>query len=154
MPPTEITVNGTRHLVDVDGDVPLLWVIRDVLGLTGTKYGCGEGTCGACVVLEGDEPVNACLVDVDDAAGRAFTTIEGLSEDGDHACQRAWIEEDVSQCGYCQPGFILEASSLLTRNPDPTDAEIDRALSDHICRCGTYPRIRRAIKLAARRGGE
>ena len=153
MSSTEITVNGIRHLVDADGDVPLLWVIRDILGLTGTKYGCGEGTCGACMVLDGDEPVSACQIWLEDAAGRSYTTIEGLSKTGDHACQRAWIEEDVSQCGYCQAGIILKVSSLLKRVPNPTDSEIDSALSDHICRCGTYPRIRRAVKLAASLGG-
>ena len=125
-----ITVNGTRHVVDADGNTPLLWILRDILGLTGTKYGCGEGTCGACTVLEGDEPVRSCQIDFDDAAGLSYTTIEGLSEKGDHSCQQAWIEENVSQCGYCQAGILLKVSSLLGREPRPTDAEIDGALSD------------------------
>ena len=153
MSTVEITVNGTRHLVDAESDIPLLWVIRDILGLTGTKYGCGEGLCGACTVLEGDQPVRSCQIELEAAAGLSYTTIEGLAEKGDRACQSAWIEEDVSQCGYCQAGFLLEVWSLLGRNPKPTDAEIDEALSDHICRCGTYPRVRRAIRLAASRGG-
>jgi isoquinoline 1-oxidoreductase alpha subunit len=150
----EIMVNGTLHLVDADGDVPILWIIRDILGLTGTKYGCGEGTCGACTVLEGDEPVRSCQVTLEDAVGGSYTTIEGLSKRGDRSCQLAWLEENVAQCGYCQPGILLEAWSLLAHRPEPTDADIDGALSGHICRCGTYPRIRRAIKLAASRGGE
>jgi aerobic-type carbon monoxide dehydrogenase small subunit (CoxS/CutS family) len=153
MPSTEITVNGTRHVVEADGDVPLLWVLRDLLGLTGTKYGCGEGSCGACTVLEGDEPVRSCLVTLADAAGLSYTTIEGLAARGGDICQRAWLEENVAQCGYCQGGVLLKVWSLLGRHRDPTDEEIDAALSDHICRCGTYPRMRRAIHRAAASGG-
>ena len=153
MPSTEITVNGTRHVVDAEGDVPLLWVLRDLLGLTGTKYGCGEGTCGACTVLEGDEPVRSCRIPLEDAAGLSYTTIEGLEASGGGVCQRAWIEENVAQCGYCQGGVLLKVWSLLARSPAPTDAEIDEALSDHVCRCGTYPRMRRAIHRAASGGG-
>ncbi len=148
MPSTELTVNGTRHVVDAEGDVPLLWVLRDLLGLTGTKFGCGEGSCGACTVLEGDQPVRSCHVKLADAAGRAFTTIEGLADHGGGSCQTAWLDENVSQCGYCQSGMLLAVWSLLRRG-DPTDAEIDDALARHICRCGTYPRIRRAIHRAA-----
>ena len=154
MSSTPITVNGRRYLVEADGDTPLVWVLRDILGLTGTKYGCGEGTCGACTVLEGDTAVRSCLIDLDDAAEYSYTTIEGLSNEGEHACQRAWVAENVSQCGYCQPGMILQVASLLRRRSAPTDAEIERALSDHICRCGTYPRIRRAIRLASSQGGD
>ena len=149
----EIVVNGERHAIDAEGDTPLLWVLRDILGLTGTKYGCGEGLCGACTVLEGERAVRSCVTPLQIAAGRSYTTIEGLSNDGAHPCQRAWLEEDVSQCGYCQPGMILEARALLKVNPDPTDEQIDSALEDHVCRCGSYPRILRAVKLAAKLGG-
>ncbi len=148
MPSTELTVNGTRHVVHAEGDVPLLWVLRDLLGLTGTKFGCGEGSCGACTVLKGDEPVRSCLVTLADAAGLSYTTIEGLAEHGGGFCQTAWLDENVSQCGYCQSGMLLAVWSLLRRG-DPTEAEIDDALAHHICRCGTYPRIRRAIHRAA-----
>lgn len=150
---TEITVNGARHAVEADDDVPLLWVLRDLLGLTGTKYGCGEGTCGACTVLEGDEPVRSCRVTLGDAAGRSYTTIEGLAAIGGASCQQAWIDENVAQCGYCQGGVLLKVWSLLRRNGHPTDADIDEALSDHVCRCGTYPRMRRAIRRATASGG-
>ena len=153
MSSTEITVNGTRHVVEADGDVPLLWVLRDLLGLTGTKYGCGEGSCGACTVLQADEPVRSCRVTLGDAAGLSYTTIEGLAAKGGGFCQRAWIEENVAQCGYCQGGVLLKVWSLLGRGGDPTDAEIDEALSGHICRCGTYPRMRRAIRRATASGG-
>jgi aerobic-type carbon monoxide dehydrogenase small subunit (CoxS/CutS family) len=152
MSPTEITVNGARHAVEADGDTPLLWVLRDLLGLTGTKYGCGEGTCGACTVLEGDEPVRSCLTTLEEAAGRTYTTIEGLAAKGGEPCQRAWLEENVSQCGYCQSGVLLKVWSLLRGSRNPTDEEIDAALSDHICRCGTYPRMRRAVRRAAAGG--
>ncbi|MGK2855674.1 MAG: (2Fe-2S)-binding protein [Thermoanaerobaculia bacterium] len=153
MPRYSFTVNGEKRSVDVDDDMPLLWVLRDVIGLTGTKYGCGEGTCGSCTVLEGDASVRSCQIPASAASGRSFTTIEGLSKDASHPCQRAWIEEDVSQCGYCQPGMILEICALLRKAPRPTDAEIDHAVSDHVCRCGSYPRIRSAAKLAAKLGG-
>jgi aerobic-type carbon monoxide dehydrogenase small subunit (CoxS/CutS family) len=148
------TVNGKRREVTVaDPDMPLLWVLRDRLGLTGTRYGCGMGACGACTVLESGKATLSCQVPVSSAAGGRFTTIEGLSRVGSHPCQRAWIEEDVAQCGYCQPGMILEAASLLSSRPRPTDAEIDAAFADHVCRCGTYQRVRRAVARAAELGG-
>ena len=143
MPQRSIVVNGRRHVVDVDDDMPLLWILRDVLGLTGTKFGCGMGICGACTVLRDGEAVRSCQITAADAGGKKFTTIEGLSN---HACQRAWIEEDVAQCGYCQAGMILTACALLREHPKPTDQQIDDAMSELICRCGTYPRIRKAIK--------
>ncbi|MCA9726209.1 MAG: (2Fe-2S)-binding protein [Candidatus Eisenbacteria bacterium] len=156
MSSTEIIVNGVHHLVDADDDTPLLWVIRDILGLTGTKYGCGEGSCGACTVLEADEPVRSCQTNLSEAAGLSYTTIEGFAEKpGADACQSAWVEEEVSQCGYCQAGFLLEVWALLGRKPEPTDDLVEKTLNDHICRCGTYPRIRRAIRRAASsRGGK
>jgi aerobic-type carbon monoxide dehydrogenase small subunit (CoxS/CutS family) len=153
MPRRDLTINGKRHRVDVADDMPLLWLLRDVLGLTGTKYGCGAGQCGACVVLEDGAAVRACLVTVGEAAGKSYTTIEGLSADGSHPIQRAWLEEDVAQCGYCQPGMMLELAALLSRPAAPSAADVDRALSDHVCRCGSYPRIRRAALRAARSGG-
>jgi isoquinoline 1-oxidoreductase alpha subunit len=149
MATTELTVNGTKHTVSVDEDTPLLWIIRDTLGLTGTKFGCGLGVCGACTVLENGEAVRACQIPCSDAAGRSFTTIEGLSRNGDHPCQRAWTEEQVVQCGYCQAGMIMTACALLKSKPNPTDSDIDEAMSDSVCRCGTYPRMRRAIRRAA-----
>jgi aerobic-type carbon monoxide dehydrogenase small subunit (CoxS/CutS family) len=144
-----LVVNRTRRTVDVDGDTPLLWLLRDSLGLTGTKYGCGAGICGACTVLEGNDAVRSCQVSAADAAGKSYTTIEGLSRDGSHPCQRAWVAEDVAQCGYCQPGMIMTACALLKRSPNPSDAQIDEAFDDHVCRCGTYPRIRLAVHRAA-----
>ena len=154
MPTYELKVNGRVHVVeDVPSDMPLLWVLRDRLAMTGTKYGCGEGVCGACTVLQGKEAVRSCQVTVAEAVGKAFTTIEGLSPDASHPCQRAWIEADVAQCGYCQSGMIMTACALLARKPKPADADIDDALSDLVCRCGTYPRIRRAVQLAAKLGG-
>jgi isoquinoline 1-oxidoreductase subunit alpha len=148
-----ITVNGRRHAVDADDAMPLLWVLRDLLGFTGTKYGCGIGECGACTVLENGSAARACQIPLASAAGKSYTTIEGLSADGSHPIQRAWLEEDVAQCGYCQPGMMLEIRSLLRRNADPSPAQIDEALGDHVCRCGSYPRIRKAALLAARNGG-
>lgn len=145
-----ITVNGRRHEVDVDDDMPLLWIIRDLLGLTGTKFGCGIGVCGACTVLAGGAAVRSCQITAREANGKKFTTIEGLSKDNSHPCQRAWLEEDVAQCGYCQAGMILTACALLRKHPSPTDEQIDEAMSESICRCGTYPRIRNAIKRAVR----
>jgi isoquinoline 1-oxidoreductase alpha subunit len=145
MPSSVLFVNGKRHSVEADADTPLLWILRDNLGLTGTKFGCGVGVCGACTVLEGDHALRACQLPIENANGRSFTTIEGLS----HPCQRAWLEEDVAQCGFCQPGMILQSVALLKATPHPTDAQIDTALHDHVCRCGTYPRIRRAIHRAA-----
>jgi len=149
-------VNGERHSVEADGATPLLWILRDNLSLTGTKYGCGIGQCGSCTVLEGDKAdraVRACRTPLAEAAGRRYTTIEGLSADGSHACQRAWLEESVSQCGYCQPGMILEIAALLRATPSPSAADVDRALGDHLCRCGSYPRIRTAALRAAKLGG-
>ena len=149
MPAIRLLVNGTAHTVEVEPDTPLLWVLRETLGLTGTKYGCGAGLCGTCTVLMDGEPVRSCRVPAAQAVGRGITTIEGLSPDGSHPVQRAWLEEQVTQCGYCQPGQILAAAALLARNPDPADADIDAALASNLCRCGTYPRIRRAVRRAA-----
>jgi len=147
-------VNGVVRKVSVtDTNMPLLWVLRDLLGLTGTKYGCGVGACGSCTVLENGVAVRSCQTTLAEAAGKSYVTIEGLSKNGDHPIQRAWIVEDVAQCGYCQPGMMLELRALLKRNADPSPAQIDEALSDHVCRCGSYPRIRKAALLAARTGG-
>jgi aerobic-type carbon monoxide dehydrogenase small subunit (CoxS/CutS family) len=148
-----LMVNEARRTVDREPDTPLLWVLRDALRLTGTKYGCGVGICGACTVLENGREVRSCQVSLSAAAGRRFTTIEGLSPDGSHPCQRAWIEEDVAQCGYCQPGMILAAAALLARNSRPTDDDVDRVFSEHVCRCGSYPRVRRAMRRASAKGG-
>jgi isoquinoline 1-oxidoreductase subunit alpha len=148
-----LRVNGKTETVDVEPDMPLLWVLRDTLGMTGTKYGCGVGVCGACTILDGDRAVRACQVPASEAQGKRYTTIEGLSKDGSHPCQRAWLEEDVSQCGYCQAGMIMTTCALLKRKPKPTDADIDDALNDSVCRCGTYVRIRKAVHTAARLGG-
>lgn len=144
-----LTVNGRARIVNVDPDTPLLWVLRDELSLTGTKYGCGEGQCGACTVHVDGAAIRSCVTPVSSVARQKVTTIEGLSPDGRHPVQRAWIEEDVPQCGYCQPGQIMTAASLLAFRSKPTDAEIDDAMSGNICRCGTYPRIRKAIHRAA-----
>lgn len=149
MPAYQLTVNGRVRTVNVDADTPLLWVLRDALGLTGTKFGCGQGLCGACTVhLEG-RAVKSCQTSIAEAAGQAVVTVEGLSKDGSHPVQRAWIAEDVAQCGYCQPGMIMTAAALLKRKAHPTDHDIDEAFADHICRCGSYPRIRKAVKRAA-----
>ena len=145
-----LTVNGQRHDVDVSADMPLLWVIRDVVGLTGTKFGCGLSQCGACTVHLNGEPTRSCVTPASSAAGKAVTTIEGLSPTASHALQLAWIAEQVPQCGYCQSGQLMSAAALLAKRPDPTDAEIDAAMTGNICRCGTYQRIRRAIHRAAR----
>lgn len=144
-----MTVNGTRRVVTVDDDTPLLWILRDTLSLTGTKFGCGVGVCGACTVLENGRAVRSCQIPAHDAGGRSFTTIEGLSSDASHPCQRAWLAEDVPQCGFCQPGMIMSACGLLREHPDPTDEVIDQVMSESVCRCGTYPRMRKAIKRAA-----
>ncbi len=144
-----LTVNGGRRSVDVPPEMPLLWVLRDTLGLTGTKYGCGMALCGACTVLLDGEAVRSCQTSAREAAGHRITTIEGLSEKGDHPLQRAWIELEVPQCGYCQAGQLMSAAALLARNPHPTEADIDEAMDGNLCRCGTYARIRRAIKLAS-----
>jgi isoquinoline 1-oxidoreductase alpha subunit len=145
----KLRVNGRSHDVAVPDDMPLLWVLRDVLGLTGTKFGCGMAQCGACTVHVGDGPVRSCVLPVSAVGDRAVTTIEGLSPDGSHPVQRAWVEEDVVQCGYCQPGQIMAAAALLRARPRPTDADIDAALSANLCRCGTYQRIRAAVHRAA-----
>jgi isoquinoline 1-oxidoreductase subunit alpha len=144
-----LTVNGTSQRVDVSPDTPLLWVLRDNLGLTGTKYGCGMALCGACTVHVNGQATRSCVMPISAAAGKSVLTIEGLSRDGSHSLQRAWIAEEVPQCGYCQSGQIMAAAVLLRENPRPSDADIDDAMSGNICRCGTYQRIRRAIHRAA-----
>ncbi|KPL27232.1 MAG: (2Fe-2S)-binding protein [Acidithiobacillales bacterium SM1_46] len=141
-----LTVNGKSHQVDVEPEMPLLWVLRDIIGLTGTKYACGISQCGACTVHVDGEAVRSCVMPVSAAVGKRITTIEGLSTDSSHPVQRAWIELDVPQCGYCQSGQIMAAAALLAKTPKPTDADIDRAMSGVLCRCGTYLRIRAAIK--------
>jgi isoquinoline 1-oxidoreductase alpha subunit len=143
-----LTINGEEHSVDVDADTPLLWVLRDEVGLTGTKFGCGVGVCGACSVLLNGEITRTCVLTVGAVAGRSIMTIEGLSPDGSHPVQKAWIAESVPQCGYCQSGMVLAAVALLKRTPRPSDAEIDSAMTN-ICRCGTYNRVRKAIHRAA-----
>jgi aerobic-type carbon monoxide dehydrogenase small subunit (CoxS/CutS family) len=145
----KLTVNGQPREVDVAGDTPLLWVLRDTLGLTGTKYGCGMSLCGACTVHIDGAPARACVTPIESVVGKSITTIEGLSPDRGHPVQRAWMEIDVPQCGYCQSGQIMSAAALLKQTAKPTDAEIDAAMSGNICRCGTYPRIRKAIHRAA-----
>ena len=149
MPQFIITVNGLKRVIDAPPDTPLLWVLRDLLLLIGTKYGCGAGVCGACTVHHEFNAVRSCLIPLSEAGGKSYTTIEGLSADGRHPCQVAWIDEDVSQCGYCQAGMIMTAAALLRKKPRPTDADIDEAFSNSVCRCGTYTRIRRAIHRAA-----
>jgi isoquinoline 1-oxidoreductase alpha subunit len=144
-----LTVNGQPRTVDAEPDMPLLWALRDLLQLTGTKYGCGTALCGACTVHLDGRAVRSCEVSLAAAAGRRVTTIEGLSPATDHPVQKAWIEAQVPQCGYCQPGQIMSAAALLARKPRPTDADIDDAMGGNICRCGTYQRIRKAIHLAA-----
>jgi len=145
----KLKVNGQDHDVAAPDDMPLLWVLRDLLGLTGTKFGCGMAQCGACTVHLDGQPVRSCVLPASGVNGRAVTTIEGLAPDGLSAVQRAWIEEDVVQCGYCQPGQIMAAAALLSVRPNPTDADIDAALSANLCRCGTYQRIRKAVHRAA-----
>lgn len=147
-----VTVNGTERRYDGDPETPLLWFLRDEIGLTGTKFGCGQALCGACTVHVDGAPVFACVTPLSAVEGSAVTTIEGLSEDGSHPVQVAWRELNVAQCGYCQPGQIMQAAALLDVTPDPTDADIDSMMSGNICRCGTYPRIRAAIKRAAQGG--
>ena len=144
-----LDVNGKRQQVDAAADVPLLWVLREKLGLTGTKYSCGIAVCGACTVQVDGQPVRSCVTPASAVAGKKVTTIEGLSAKTDHPVQRAWIELDVPQCGYCQSGQIMSAAALLARKPSPTDADIDDAMAGNICRCGTYQRIRAAIHRAA-----
>jgi isoquinoline 1-oxidoreductase alpha subunit len=151
----KLDINGTVREVDAPPEMPLLWVIRDLLGFTGTKFGCGMAQCGACTVHLDGQPVRACVTPVSTIGTRKVLTIEGISPDGSHPVQRAWAEADVVQCGYCQSGQIMTTVALLAQKPDPSDAEIDAALSGNICRCGTYNRIRDAVHLAARlqRGG-
>ena len=144
-----LVVNGTPRSVEVGPDTPLLWVLRDTLGLTGTKFGCGEGLCGACTVHLDGEPVRSCQTSAQQAAGRRVTTIEGLSTGAEHPLQRAWLEEEVVQCGYCQSGQLMAAAALVARTPHPSDAEIAAAMQGILCRCGTYNRIRRAIRRVA-----
>jgi len=143
------TLNGKPQSVDVDPQMPLLWVLRDTLNMTGTKFGCGMALCGACTVHINGEATRSCITPISAVAGKKITTIEGLSEDGNHPVQQAWIEIDVPQCGYCQCGQIMSAAALLTKKPNPTDADIDDFMSGNICRCGTYQRIRKAINRAA-----
>ena len=148
--PLKLDVNGRVYEVDASGDTPLLWVLRDFLQLNGTKYGCGMAQCGACTVHLDGNPVRACVTPVSQVGARKVTTIEGLSPDGSHPVQRAWAEADVVQCGYCQSGQIMTTVALLRRKPQPTDADIDAALSGNICRCGTYGRVREAVHIASR----
>ena len=147
-----LLVNGETHQVEVDPETPLLWVLRDTLALTGTKYSCGIGECGACTVLLDGQATRSCIRSVSSAEGRQITTIEGLSPDVSHPVQKAWMAENVPQCGYCQSGQILTAAALLSENPNPTEAEIDAAMSGVLCRCGTYQRIRKAIQRAIQEG--
>jgi aerobic-type carbon monoxide dehydrogenase small subunit (CoxS/CutS family) len=151
----KLDINGIERDIDVPPDMPLLWVIRDLAGLTGTKFGCGMAQCGACTVHLDGQPVRSCVLPASAVAGRKITTIEGISSDGSHPVQRAWVEADVVQCGYCQSGQIMTAVALLEKKPEPSDADIDAAMSGNVCRCGTYNRVREAIHLASRlkRGG-
>jgi isoquinoline 1-oxidoreductase subunit alpha len=144
-----IIVNGKKYQVDVDSDTPLLWVLRENLGLTGTKFGCGIAQCGACTIHLDGQPIRSCITPIASVKEKKITTIEGLSADGSHPIQKAWIAEEVPQCGYCQSGQIMSAAALLAAKPKPSDADIDAALSGNICRCGTYQRIRRAIRRVA-----
>jgi isoquinoline 1-oxidoreductase alpha subunit len=144
-----LKINTKSYTIDADPKMPLLWAIRDLVGLTGTKYGCGIAQCGACTVHLDGTPIRSCLTPLSAVANKNITTIEGLSEDNSHPVQQAWIAEQVPQCGYCQSGQIMAATALLKKNPNPTDKDIDVAMQGHICRCGTYPRIRNAIKTAA-----
>jgi len=145
-----LRINGQSYTFNAPSDMPLLWALRDKLDLVGTKYSCGVGVCGSCTVLVNGAPMRSCMMPAAGMAGMEITTIEGLDPTGEHAVQRAWNDEDVAQCGYCQAGQILTASALLSRNPDPGDEDIDSAMAGVMCRCGTYPRIRKAIKRAAR----
>ncbi|TLF42579.1 (2Fe-2S)-binding protein [Maribacter aurantiacus] len=144
-----LKINGTSQQVDVDPSTPMLWVLRDHLQMVGTKYGCGIAQCGACTIHLGDNAVRSCQLPVSSVGDQEITTIEGLSENGDHPVQEAWLEVDVPQCGYCQAGQIMTASALLKRNPNPSDVEIENAMNGNICRCGTYTRIKKAVKMAA-----
>ena len=146
---TTLTINNKKYEVDANPDMPLLWVIRDIIGLTGTKFGCGMAQCGACVIHLNGDAVRSCVTKLSRAAGQQITTIEGLSENNDHPLQKAWQEIDVPQCGYCQSGQLMSAAVLLKEKPNPTDKDIDTAMAGNICRCGTYLRIRKAIHMAA-----
>ncbi len=148
-----LNINGQSHTLDVSPDMPLLWALRDKLNLVGTKYSCGIGVCGSCTVLVNGMPMRSCTMPAASMTGAEITTIEGLDPEGNHPVQVAWNEEDVPQCGYCQAGQVLTAAALLDRNPDPSDEDIDAAMAGVLCRCGTYPRIRKAIKRAAEEGG-
>ena len=150
MPVYNLSINGKNYVVEADAKMPLLWAIRDLVGLTGTKYGCGVAQCGACTVHLNGNPVRSCSLPVSAAISQPITTIEGLSPDNSHPIQKAWIAEQVPQCGYCQSGQIMAAAALLKKNPNPKDKDIDTAMQGHICRCGTYLRIRKAIKTAAK----
>jgi aerobic-type carbon monoxide dehydrogenase small subunit (CoxS/CutS family) len=152
MPNYRLNVNGRQQTVDVPADMPLLWVLRDTLNMKGTKFGCGVGACGACTVNIGNDARRACQTQISAVGNNAVTTIEGLSADGSHPLQKAWMEVDVPQCGYCQAGQLMSANALLKRTPKPTDADINSAMNGNICRCGTYIRIREAIHLAANGG--
>ena len=147
--PFTLNVNGMAHVVDAEPETPLLWVLRDNIGLTGTKFGCGIAQCGVCTVHIDGQPARACSTSAASAVGREITTIEGLSDDNSHPVQQAWIEDTVPHCGYCQSGQIMSAAALLSRTPEPSDSEIDTAMAGNLCRCGTYLRIRRAIHRAA-----
>jgi len=148
----KLSINGKDYSIEADAQMPLLWAIRELVGLTGTKYGCGIGQCGACTVHLNEAPVRSCLFPVSAVADQRVTTIEGLSPDNSHPVQKAWISEQVPQCGYCQSGQIMSAVALLKTTPNPTDGEIDAAMQGNICRCGTYPRIRKAIRMASVNG--
>ncbi len=146
-----LNINGKKKQVEADADTPMLWVLRDLLKMPGTKFGCGIAQCGACTVLLDGSAVRSCSLPVSAVSDKSITTIEGLSENGDHPLQQAWIEHDVPQCGYCQAGQIMNAASLLNKNPSPTDEDIDSAMNGNICRCGTYIRIKAAIKIASQK---
>lgn len=149
----EFRVNGTEKKIEAEEEMPLLWALRDVVGLTGTKFGCGKAFCGACTVHLDGQPIRSCQMPISAVAGKSVTTIEGLSPDGGHALQKAWVEMGVPQCGFCQAGQIMSAAALLKENKNPSDADIEQAMSGNICRCGTYTRIRDAIKKVAKSGG-
>jgi len=146
----ELNINGSLQKLDISAEMPLLWALRDIVKLTGSKYGCGKGLCGACTVHIDGEATRSCVLPVSAAVGKKVTTIEGLSENADHPVQKAWMALNVPQCGYCQSGQIMSAASLLSKNPTPNDSDIDQAMSGNLCRCGTYPRIRAAIHEAAK----
>ncbi|MBI5955009.1 MAG: (2Fe-2S)-binding protein [Chloroflexi bacterium] len=150
MPSFDLQINGQSYTVEAEAQMPLLCALRDLIGLTGTKFSCGMGLCGSCTVLIDGEPTRSCVTPLSSLAGKTITTIEGLSADGSHPLQKAWQAEHVSQCGYCQPGQIMNAVALLEKNPKPSDADIDKAMSGTLCRCGTYQRIRKAIHSVAR----